>query len=64
MERPRYIDPTTDYGFKRIIASEVNKDLLIALLNGLFRGAEAGAKGQAQGMELRYQGRLCDCLDG
>ena len=33
-----YIDPTTDYGFKRIFGSEVNKDLLIAFLNGLFRG--------------------------
>ncbi len=35
---PRYIDPTTDYGFKRIFGSEVNKDLLIAFLNDLFRG--------------------------
>jgi len=34
----RYIDPTTDYGFKRIFGTEVNKDLLISLLNGLFRG--------------------------
>lgn len=37
-EIPRYIDPTTDYGFKRIFGSEVNKDLLIAFLNDLFRG--------------------------
>lgn len=35
---PIYIDPTTDYGFKRIFGSEVNKDLLIAFLNNLFRG--------------------------
>ncbi|WP_262886597.1 Rpn family recombination-promoting nuclease/putative transposase [Sphingobacterium sp. SGG-5] len=36
--QPKYIDPTTDYGFKRIFGSEVNKDLLIAFLNDLFRG--------------------------
>lgn len=35
---PRYIDPTTDYSFKRIFGSEVNKDLLIAFLGDLFRG--------------------------
>lgn len=40
-ETPRYIDPTTDYGFKRIFGSEVNKDLLIAFLNDLFRGRKA-----------------------
>jgi len=33
----RYIDPTTDYGFKRIFGTEVNKDLLLAFLNELFR---------------------------
>ncbi|WP_437920292.1 Rpn family recombination-promoting nuclease/putative transposase [Sphingobacterium sp. LRF_L2] len=38
MLRPIYIDPITDYGFKRIFGSEINKDLLISLLNGLFRG--------------------------
>ncbi|WP_437920404.1 Rpn family recombination-promoting nuclease/putative transposase [Sphingobacterium sp. LRF_L2] len=35
---PIYIDPVTDYGFKLIFGSETNKDLLIALLNGFFRG--------------------------
>lgn len=34
----RYIDITTDYGFKRIFSAEPNKDLLIAFLNELFRG--------------------------
>src|SRR5690606_6260028 len=37
-KKPRFIDPTTDYGFKRIFGTDTNKDLLIALLNGLFRG--------------------------
>ncbi|WP_238387283.1 Rpn family recombination-promoting nuclease/putative transposase [Sphingobacterium olei] len=34
----RYIDITTDYGFKRIFGSEANKDLLISFLNELFCG--------------------------
>ncbi|SFS98156.1 Rpn family recombination-promoting nuclease/putative transposase [Sphingobacterium wenxiniae] len=38
MQQPKYIDPTTDYGFKRLFGTEVNKKFLIALLNDLFRG--------------------------
>jgi len=35
----RYIDPTTDYGFKRIFGEDAdNKELLMFLINGLFRG--------------------------
>lgn len=34
----RYINPFTDWGFKRIFGQEVNKDLLIAFLNDLFEG--------------------------
>lgn len=34
----RYIDPLTDFGFKRIFGSEPHKDLLIAFLNVLFKG--------------------------
>jgi len=34
----RYIDPLTDFGFKRIFGSIPNKDLLIAFLNELFKG--------------------------
>lgn len=38
MQHSKYIDPTTDYGFKRLFGTEVNRDFLIALLNDLFRG--------------------------
>ncbi len=39
MKQPsRYIDLTTDYGFKRIFGTEVNKDLLMDFLNELFQG--------------------------
>ncbi len=34
----RYIDPLTDFGFKRIFGSEPHKELLIAFLNALFNG--------------------------
>ncbi|SDC10332.1 Rpn family recombination-promoting nuclease/putative transposase [Niabella drilacis] len=34
----RYLDPLTDFGFKKIFGSESNKDLLIAFLNELFMG--------------------------
>jgi len=34
----RYIDPLTDFGFKRIFGSDPNKDLLIAFLNAVFNG--------------------------
>lgn len=33
-----YIDPLTDFGFKRIFGTEPNKELLIAFLNSLFDG--------------------------
>jgi len=37
-ELPRYIDPLMDFSFKRIFGDEQNKDLLLSLLNALFRG--------------------------
>ena len=32
----RYVNPYTDFGFKKLFGTEVNKDLLISLLNALF----------------------------
>ena len=34
----KYIDPLTDFGFKRIFGSDPNKDLLIEFLNSVFGG--------------------------
>lgn len=34
----KYIDPLVDFGFKKIFGSYSNRNLLIALLNELFRG--------------------------
>lgn len=35
---PTYIDPLSDFGFKRLLGAEPNKDLLIAFLNSVFEG--------------------------
>ena len=31
--RERYINPYTDFGFKKLFGTEMNKDLLISFLN-------------------------------
>ena len=36
----RYINPFTDFGFKRLFGTEMNKELLISFLNSLFHGYE------------------------
>lgn len=36
----RYINPHTDFGFKRLFGSEFNKELLISFLNALFHGEQ------------------------
>ena len=36
----RYVNPYTDFGFKMLFGSEVNKELLISFVNSLFNGKE------------------------
>ena len=36
-EKEKYINPFTDYGFKRLFGEEINKDLLMDFLNELLR---------------------------
>ena len=38
--RERYINPYTDFGFKKLFGTEMNKDLLISFLNALLSGSE------------------------
>ena len=40
MDSARYINPYTDFGFKKLFGTEMNKDLLISFLNALFNGSE------------------------
>ena len=36
----KYINPYTDFGFKKLFGSELNKELLIGFLNALFEEAK------------------------
>lgn len=36
----RYINPYTDFGFKKLFGTEINKDLLISFLNALLHGEQ------------------------
>lgn len=36
--KERYIDPRTDFGFKYLFGTPMNKELLIGFLNALFHG--------------------------
>ena len=35
--KERYVNPYTDFGFKKLFGTELNKDLLISFLNALFK---------------------------
>ena len=36
----RYVNPYTDFGFKKLFGTEINKDLLISFINSLLEGEE------------------------
>ena len=36
----KYVNPHTDFGFKRLFGSEFNKELLVSFLNALFHGEQ------------------------
>ena len=38
--KERFINPYTDFGFKKLFGTEMNKDLLISFLNALFNGSK------------------------
>ena len=38
--KEKYINPYTDFGFKKLFGTEMNKDLLISFLNALFSGSK------------------------
>ena len=40
MQGANYINPYTDFGFKKLFGTPLNKDLLISFLNSLFKGRE------------------------
>ena len=40
MDEPRYINPYTDFGFKKLFGTELNKELLVSFLNALLDGEQ------------------------
>ncbi|HIT16619.1 MAG TPA: PD-(D/E)XK nuclease family transposase, partial [Candidatus Avimuribaculum pullicola] len=38
--RDRYVNPYTDFGFKKLFGTAMNKELLISFLNALLFGGE------------------------
>ncbi|MFW5493011.1 MAG: PD-(D/E)XK nuclease family transposase, partial [Prevotella sp.] len=40
MSGAKYINPYTDFGFKKLFGTPLNKDLLISFLNSLFNGEQ------------------------
>ena len=40
LQADRYVNPYTDFGFKMLFGTEVNKDLLISFVNSLLMGRE------------------------
>ena len=57
-EKTKYIDLTSDFGFKKLFGSEPNKDLLISFLNAIFQGTKV-----IQDLEYTRQEELGDGLD-
>lgn len=71
-EGQRYIIPTSDWGFKRLFGSEMNKDLLIGLLNRIIDDREIESVTylnneplvpMKQTREMRFD-IYCECKDG
>ena len=38
--REKYVNPYTDFGFKKLFGTEMNKELLISFINSLLKGEE------------------------
>jgi predicted transposase/invertase (TIGR01784 family) len=63
--KERYIDPFTDFGFKKLFGSEPNKDLLIDFLNELLKGQKlikdlTYAKNEHLGKTSEYRKAIFD----
>lgn len=54
----KYINPFTDWGFKRLFGQEFSKDLLISFLNDLFEG-----EFQVRDVSFKDKEQLADSKD-
>ena len=55
LKNSKYIDPLSDWGFKRLFGSEPDKEILIDFLNALFEG-------QKQIVDLVYRPTEYSCV--
>lgn len=55
-KQERYVNPYTDFGFKKLFGTELNKDLLISLLNALFDRSAQQSPGEPRQVvkDLQY----------
>ena len=55
-KRERYVNPYTDFGFKKLFGTELNKELLISLLNALFDRSAQQSPGEPKQVvkDLKY----------
>ena len=56
--KDRYVNPYTDFGFKKLFGSEMNKDLLISFINSLLSGEEVVQHGTPRDGRSRPESRI------
>lgn len=56
LKHEKYVNPYTDFGFKKLFGTELNKELLISLLNALFDRSAQQSPGEPRQVvkDLRY----------
>ena len=56
--KDKYINPYTDFGFKKLFGTDINKELLISFLNAVFNGEQIITDLQYRNNE--HLGTCCD----
>ena len=56
--KDKYINPYTDFGFKKLFGTDINKELLISFLNAVYNSEQLITDWQYRNKELL--GTCCD----
>ena len=59
----RYINPYTDFGFKKLFGTELNKELLISFLNALLQGEQTVKMERPIALQERVSNRLFEAAE-
>ena len=59
----RYINPYTDFGFKKLFGTELNKELLISFLNALLQGEQTVKMERPIALQERVFNRLFEAAE-